>query len=96
MPTLLAGSLHEVSRPDGKILSQGVARTNPQSFIEQIRNLLAAMHNDEPLRVSGEEGIRSLRLIEQCYNHRTLMSMPWLTPREEEKAQRLARGVYTK
>ena len=85
MPALLSGSLREISQ-GGR-----VQRSNPQNFIEQIRNVTAAMRGGEPLRVPGEEGIRSLRLIEECYAKRQLMAMPWLTPRETATARRLAK-----
>ena len=50
------------------------------------------MKGSEPLRIPGEEGIRSLRLIEQCYANRRLMPQPWLTARETDAALRLAEG----
>jgi len=83
MPTRLSGNL---------LNPKGIARTNPQSFIQQICNVAAAMKGDEPLRIPGEEGIRSLRLIEQCYANRRLMPQPWLTPREADAARRLSEG----
>ena len=92
MPTLLTGSLHEASRENDRLHSKGIARTNPQSFIQQICNVVAAMSGREPLRVTGAEGIRSLRLIEQCYANRRLMPQPWLTPQEAETARRLSEG----
>ena len=92
MPTLLAGSLLEASRADDRLRSSRVARSNPQSFIQQICNVAAAMNGREPLRIPGEEGVRSLRLIEQCYANRRLMSQPWLTPREADAALRLSEG----
>ena len=95
MPTLLAGSLHTASRsgdPAAPLHSGGVTRSNPQSFIQQICNVAAAMKGSEPLRIPGEEGIRSLRLIEQCYANRRLMPQPWLTPGEAEAARRLSEG----
>jgi len=90
MPALLSGDLREVSQTDTGLYSGDTERTNPQSFIEQIRNLAAAMNGLEPVRIPGEEGIRSLRLIEQCYANRQLMPMPWLTPRETETARRFS------
>ena len=93
MPGLLSGSLHTLSRQNGRIAPGRMERTNPQSFIEQLRNVAAAMQGRETLRVPGEEGIRSLRLIERCYGVRTLMPMPWLPPREAEAAQHFAKGA---
>lgn len=84
MPALLSGTLYQPG-------SHAPERTNPQSFIQQILNFSAALRGREPLRVPGEEGIRSLRLIERCYAQRgALLSMPWLTPNETEAARRLA------
>ena len=96
MPTLLSGSLHEILRAGDGFQSRGVERTNPQSFIEQIRNVVAAMQGRELLRVTGAEGIRSLRLIERCYANRRLMPMPWLTPSEADAAIRLSKGGLAK
>jgi len=90
MPALLAGSLQEVSRAGERIFPRGMQRTNPQSFIEQIRNVAAAMQGCQRVRVPGEEGIRSLRLIERCYANRRLMPMPWLTACEADAARRLS------
>lgn len=90
MPALLAGNLHRVSPAGDQLHTSGVEITNPQSFIEQICNVTAAMKGNEPLLVSGEEGIRSLRLIERCYKSRKLMPQPWLTDREAETAHALA------
>ena len=37
------------------------------AFIAQLRNVVAAVRGDEPLLVSGEDGLQSLTLIEHCY-----------------------------
>jgi predicted dehydrogenase len=66
-----------------------VAPNFQDSFIEQIRNVVAAVRGGEEVLVSGEEGLRSLRLIEQCYSHRTLMPMPWLSETERKRARLL-------
>lgn len=64
--------------------------TNPQSFIAQLRNVAAAIQGRETLLIPGEEGLRSLRFIETCYAHRTLIEQPWFTPAEAERARHLA------
>ncbi len=87
-PLLLSGELMEVSTRHG--LVKRPTRTNLQSFLEQLRNVVAAMRGREPLRVPGEEGIRSLRLLETCYARRTLMEMPWLGTEEKAAAETLA------
>jgi predicted dehydrogenase len=79
MPALLSGTLQDAgARPE---------RTNPQSFIAQVQNIAATLQGREALRIPGEEGIRSLRLIERCYRERAgLLKMPWLTPAEAATA----------
>ena len=87
-PLLLSGELMEASTGYG--LVKRPTRTNLQSFIEQLRNVAGAMRGREPLRVTGEEGIRSLRLLEACYESRALMAMPWLSAEERSAAEALA------
>ena len=60
-----------------------------QSFVSQLRNVIAAVRGTEPLVVSGEQGLQSLKLIEYCYRHRTLMPMPWLSEQEYTRAQQI-------
>jgi predicted dehydrogenase len=81
MPAPLDGSLRQ---------PHGIERTNPQSFIQQLVNVTAAMQGREPLKIPGEEGIRSLQFIERCYANRRLMEMPWLTEAETAAAHRIA------
>lgn len=90
MPASVRGNLVPMTRTGDLLLEHGKARTNPQSFIEQLRNLSATMRGEEELRVPAAEGLRSLRLIDRCYGKRKLMEIPWLTPHEAEQAQRLA------
>ncbi len=92
MSSILCGDLRNVSHQGGRAVDGGPARTNPQSFIEQLRNVIAATRGEEKLRVPGEEGIRSLRFIENCYSQRRLMPMPWLPAKEETAACNLASG----
>ncbi len=68
------------------------AATNAQSFIAQLQNICAALAGREPLLVTGEEGLRSLRLIETCYAQKTLLVQPWLTESESAKAASLVVG----
>lgn len=81
-----------VTPADGK-LGGPAARpqaTNPQSFIAQLRNVAAAIQGRESLLIPGEEGLRSLRFIENCYANRKLIEQPWFTPAEAERARQLA------
>ena len=87
-PLLLSGDIVESSI--GHFLDKQSTRTNLQSFIEQISNVVAAMKGQEMLRVPGEEGIRSLRLLEACYGSRTLIDIPWLSAPEKRAAEILA------
>ncbi|MDD5348911.1 MAG: Gfo/Idh/MocA family oxidoreductase [Chthoniobacteraceae bacterium] len=88
---ILSGTLHGMSPEPGRLQLGAPLRTNPQSFIEQLRNVAAAVHGRAPLRVPGEEGVRSLRLIERCYAERAgLLDMPWLTPAETAAAEKTA------
>lgn len=68
------------------------AQTGTYGFIAQLRNVLATMRGRETLRVPGEEGIRSLRLVEQCYQQRNLMDMPWRSTEEMKEAHRLTKS----
>ncbi len=63
-------------------------------FIEQIRNSIAAARGQAPLLVPGTEGIRSLRLIDQCYRRRQAWPMPWYEATEQAAANRLAHSVH--
>ncbi|MGQ3685785.1 MAG: Gfo/Idh/MocA family protein [Candidatus Loosdrechtia sp.] len=53
-----------------------------QSFASQIINVVDALQGKQSLLVPAEEGIKSLKLIEYCYQHRHLMHTPWLNERE--------------
>jgi predicted dehydrogenase len=66
--------------------------SNPQSFIQQLRNVCAAIEGREPLMVSGEEGARSLRFIESCYRNRSFLEQPWFTAAENARARQLAQS----
>jgi len=61
-----------------------------QSFCKQLKNVVAAVRGDEPLFIPGNEGILSLRLVEQCYRHRRLVPMPWLSEVESKRALSLS------
>lgn len=84
----------------GRLLQPGAQgphgfRTQPalsyhQSFTKQMRNVVAAVRGEEPVFISGEDGILSMQLIERCYRQRHLMPMPWLTTKELQMAQTLA------
>ncbi len=61
-----------------------------ECFVNQLRNVVAAMQGREPLGVSGVEARKTVALIEECYRTRTLLAMPWLEPAEVIRATGLA------
>ncbi len=67
--------------------------SHAQCFLRQLTNVVAAIAGLEPLAVPGEEGVRSLRWIEQCYAHRRLVAQPWLTSDELERAGEFTRAL---
>ena len=87
---LLSGTLKDYSLISNDVIEGEIMRSDPQCFIEQLHNVIASMRGEETLRVPSREGIKSLRLIEQCYAQKRLIGMPWLTPREVEEARRLS------
>jgi predicted dehydrogenase len=75
----------------GETLEDGSSAANyAESFVAQLANCIKAITADEKLLVPGEEGIRSLRLIEKCYQSRKLLPMPWLAEVEMARARELA------
>ncbi len=66
-----------------------VQPTNPQSFIQQLRNISAAIRGEGSLLVPGEEGARSLRFIEACYREKQYLEQPWFTVEEAKQARQL-------
>jgi predicted dehydrogenase len=68
------------------------ATTFQQAFLAQLQDLIVALKTGGKPTVTGEEGMRSLRLIEQCYRERRMMEMPWLTPEERKAGQIFATG----
>ena len=90
LPVSVRGDLIQISQKGERVFEHGIARTNPQSFIEQVRNVTAAKRGLGTLKIPAEEGIRSLRLIQKCYQNRRLIKMPWMLADEEMEAGRLA------
>jgi predicted dehydrogenase len=54
-----------------------------QCFDSQIRNVLAATADKEPLFCTGREARDSIALIERCYRSKQLLPQPWLPPNEQ-------------
>jgi predicted dehydrogenase len=71
-------ALHDVvSGPDGPELGPA-AMTFEDAFAEQLRRAIA--DDAESDRVTGEESLATLALIDRCYSSRSAMSMPWMVP----------------
>ncbi|HVU32052.1 MAG TPA: Gfo/Idh/MocA family oxidoreductase [Opitutaceae bacterium] len=51
------------------------ADSYPQAFTRQVRDFIESIRIGRPPRVPGEEGLRSLRLIESCYRRRTPLAL---------------------
>ena len=66
------------------------APTFHQAFIHQMLDVMAAISDGSPLTAPGEEGARSVRLIDACYNMRTLLDMPWMSEKELSSARTFA------
>ena len=61
--------------------------TNPQCFIAQLQNVLAAMRGGFAPLVTGEDGTRVMRLIATCYARREWLEQPWLGADETARAR---------
>jgi predicted dehydrogenase len=72
--------------PDGARVSAAFE----QCFVDQLRNVVAALRGTQPLEVTGEDGLRGVKIVERCYRTRALMPMPWLGETEHQRAAALA------
>jgi predicted dehydrogenase len=89
-PYSLESQLHQVKNMDnGLIVPGAVAADFHQCFVNQIKNVVAAIRGMEPLMVPGEAGLASLGAIERCYSQRALMNMPWFSEPELLRAQQI-------
>ncbi|MDB5272149.1 MAG: oxidoreductase domain protein [Chitinophagaceae bacterium] len=52
------------------LLQHGKVMTTKGAFIAQLNDFVTAIVSDTPCKVSGEEGIVSVKILEQCYAHR--------------------------
>jgi len=59
------------------------------SFLPEWLNFIAAIDGREQLLVSGDQAIKSLSFVEQCYAQRRFMEPPWLTDAERTRARDL-------
>jgi len=89
---LLEGFLKDSAGMASPVGAVSSASSFPEAFLVQLRDLIFAVRTAGRPAIPAEEGMRSLRLIEQCYQKRTLLDMPWLTPEEWKSSQLLAAG----
>jgi predicted dehydrogenase len=67
----------------------GEAEGSPQAFIRQLIDVVTAVRANAPVQVNASEGLRSLRLIEDCYRQRKSLPQGWLSPEETAGLARL-------
>jgi predicted dehydrogenase len=86
----MASQLHTASNLNkGLIIPGQVAADFHESFVNQIKNVIAATRGTESLMVSGEAGLASLRAIESCYSQRAMLDMPWFSELEILRSQQI-------
>ena len=79
---------------DGLALHTGQgAEGSPQAFIHQLINIASAVRDGTPLHIPASEGLRSLRLIDDCYRNRRPLEQPWLNSAEIAGFARLQKGA---
>jgi len=80
---------HVKNMENGLIVPGAMGADFHESFVNQLRNVIAAVRGTETLMVTGEAGLASLKAIETCYSQRRLMDMPWLSSRETLHARQI-------
>jgi predicted dehydrogenase len=88
-PFATGGVLSENGNKNPYIAQVRPADTYAQSFVRQLKNVIEAVCDGGSPFISGQDGIQSLRFVEQCYRQRTLIPMPWLEEREMARARAL-------
>jgi predicted dehydrogenase len=88
--SVLAGDLLPDRDNSLALHTPGEGEGSPQAFIRQLLDIVEAVRAGSPVQVPAAEGLRSLRLIEQCYRQRKPLSQPWLSPAEAAGYARLA------
>jgi len=90
VPWVVSGRLHELTPASLQPGAGRRAANFEQSFVEQLRNVVASVRGEEQPFVGGTEALAAVRLVESCYRHRTLMPMGWLNEREGARAETLS------
>jgi predicted dehydrogenase len=81
----LSGSIMNIGANGAQSYRSEPASNSP--FAAQLRNVLGAVRGKERQLVSGDEGLLSMQLIDECYRKRGLMNMPWLAETEFTRAE---------
>ncbi len=92
-PFVFDAELKNRPKSDRNFASGPATSSILQSFTDQLINVVAAMNGQERLRVSGEDGARSLRFVESCYKRRRPMEMNWMSEGEKETIKQLIDAV---
>lgn len=79
LPMTFAAELRE-PLPGSPAPATAPLETNPQAFIAQLVDVCSAVQARRAPMVPGSEALRVIRLIEQCYLVRNVLSQPWLDP----------------
>lgn len=79
LPMTFAAELRE-PLPAAPAAATAPLETNPQAFIAQLVDVCAAVQSRRAPLVTGGDGLRVIRLIEQCYSNRQALPQPWLAP----------------
>ena len=87
-----AASLCEIAAQDLAVTAERPALNFEQSFVAQLRNVIAATRGKAATTVTAIDALDSVRLVEYCYNHRRLMPMRWLSETEHRSAQQIGNG----
>ena len=76
LPMTFAGEMREPlqSRPSTETAALS---SNPQAFIDQLRDVIAAIHEGRSPLVGGEEGLEVMQWIEECYSSKLPLEHPW-------------------
>jgi len=90
MASVVSGRLYEASDLPSMPGTGRRVMNFEQSFVAQIRNVVASVRDGDRAFVTGLDALPGVRLIEACRRRRTLMPMGWLDEREQVRARALS------
>ncbi len=69
----------------GKVLENGLHGEKPEDiYHRQINDFIDAIQQSRPPFIPGEEGLRSVKIIEACYKIRQPLKLPWMDFQTEQ------------